>query len=37
METNGMFWAWSIHFLQDVVIFSALVMTAAQEVPVVDS
>lgn len=24
LETKGMFWAWFIHFLQDVVIFSAL-------------
>lgn len=23
-ETNGLFWAWIIHFLQDVIIFSAL-------------
>jgi len=29
METNGIFWAWFIHFLQDVVIFSAFVMAAA--------
>jgi len=29
METNGMFWAWFIHFLQDIVIFSAFVMAAA--------
>jgi uncharacterized protein len=28
IETNGLFWAWTIHFLQDVVIFSALVMSA---------
>lgn len=26
METQGIFWAWSIHFLQDVVIFSALIL-----------
>lgn len=26
LETNGIFWAWSIHFLQDVVIFSGLVL-----------
>jgi uncharacterized protein len=29
IETNGMFWAWTIHFLQDIVIFSAFVMAAA--------
>lgn len=23
-ETNGLFWAWTIHFLQDVIIFSTL-------------
>ena len=34
LETNGIFWAWSIHFLQDVVIFSAFVM-ASQESKVV--
>lgn len=27
-ETNGIFWAWFIHSLQDVVIFSAFVMAA---------
>ncbi len=26
LETNGIFWAWLIHFLQDVVIFSGLVL-----------
>lgn len=26
IETKGIFWAWLIHFLQDIVIFSALVM-----------
>ncbi len=26
LETNGLFWAWFIHFLQDVVIFSGLVL-----------
>jgi len=31
IETSGIFWAWSIHFLQDVVIFSALVMGAVNE------
>ena len=31
METNGIFWAWFIHFLQDIVIFSALVMAAANK------
>ncbi len=29
METNGIFWAWFIHFLQDIVIFSAFVMATA--------
>jgi len=24
LETKGLFWAWLIHFLQDVIIFSAL-------------
>ncbi len=28
LETGGIFWAWLIHFLQDVVIFSAFVMAA---------
>lgn len=31
VETNGIFWAWSIHFLQDIVIFSAFVMAAANK------
>lgn len=26
LETSGMFWAWGIHFVQDVVIFSGLVL-----------
>ena len=29
IETSGLFWAWSIHSLQDVVIFSALALSAA--------
>jgi hypothetical protein len=29
VEINGIFWAWFIHFLQDIVIFSAFVMAAA--------
>ncbi len=29
LETKGFFWAWLIHFLQDVVIFSALFITAS--------
>ena len=29
LETKGIFWAWLIHFLQDVIIFSAL-LTIAQ-------
>lgn len=28
LETKGIFWAWLIHFLQDVVIFSALLAIA---------
>jgi len=28
VETRGMFWAWFIHFLQDVIIFTALFLTA---------
>jgi len=28
LETHGIFWAWIIHFLQDLVIFSALVVEA---------
>ena len=28
LETGGMFWAWTIHFVQDVVIFSGLVLNA---------
>lgn len=31
VETNGIFWAWFIHFLQDVVIFSAFVLAAANK------
>ena len=31
IETNGVFWAWFIHFLQDIPIFSAFVMVAANE------
>jgi len=31
VETNGIFWAWSIHFLQDLVIFSALVLAATNK------
>lgn len=27
VETNGIFWAWSIHFFQDIVIFSALLFS----------
>lgn len=29
LETRGMFWAWLIHFVQDLVILTALLMTAA--------
>lgn len=28
METRGFFWAWFIHFLQDVIIFTALFLAA---------
>ena len=28
LETSGIFWAWGIHFVQDVVIFSGLVLNA---------
>jgi uncharacterized protein len=31
VETNGIFWAWWIHFLQDIVIFSAFVMAAVNK------
>jgi hypothetical protein len=31
LETNGIFWAWSIHFFQDIVIFSAFVMTEVHD------
>jgi uncharacterized protein len=31
VETNGIFWAWFIHFLQDIVIFSAFVMAAVNK------
>lgn len=31
LETHGIFWAWLIHFIQDVVIFSAFVMAAANK------
>jgi uncharacterized protein len=31
VETNGIFWAWFIHALQDIVIFSAFVMAAANK------
>jgi membrane protease YdiL (CAAX protease family) len=30
VETHGIFWAWLIHWLQDIVIFSALTMAAAR-------
>jgi uncharacterized protein len=33
LETGGLVWAWWIHFLQDVVIFSALVLQASAEKP----
>lgn len=31
VETNGIFWAWFIHFLQDIIIFSAFVMSTANK------
>ncbi len=31
LETSGVFWAWGIHFLQDIVIYSALAMAAAKQ------
>lgn len=37
IETNGIFWAWFIHFLQDIVIFSAFVMAAASPALVRDA
>ena len=30
-ETNGISWAWFIHFLQDIVIFSGLVLLNSKE------
>jgi hypothetical protein len=30
LETHGLFWAWFIHFLQDVVIIGGLMMVALQ-------
>jgi hypothetical protein len=29
-ETNGFFWAWSIHFLQDVIIIGAVYVLAGK-------
>jgi len=29
VDTRGVFWAWFLHFLQDVVIFTAVVLTVA--------
>lgn len=31
VETSGIFWAWLIHFLQDIVIFSALVLAETRK------
>lgn len=28
LETKGIFWAWLIHFLQDIIVFSFLAMAA---------
>jgi len=33
LETHGIFWAWLIHFLQDVVIFGGLVLLNAKSSP----
>jgi len=33
LETHGIFWAWFIHFLQDIVIFSGLVLLKAKSNP----
>jgi membrane protease YdiL (CAAX protease family) len=30
-ETNGFFWAWTIHFIQDVIIIGTLFLMAAKE------
>ncbi len=30
VETHGLVWAWTIHFLQDIVIFTGLVLNAVQ-------
>lgn len=32
IDTQGIFWAWLIHFLQDFLIFSALIMSAAHSI-----
>ena len=29
LQSHGLFWAWCIHFLQDIVIFTAFVASAA--------
>ncbi len=31
VETNGIFWAWFIHCLQDIVIFSAFIISAVEK------
>jgi len=31
VETHGLFWAWTIHFLQDLVIFSAFILSALND------
>lgn len=33
LETHGIFWAWFIHFLQDIVIFSGLLLLKAKSNP----
>lgn len=33
LETGGLWWAWFIHFLQDIVIYSALVLGALASAP----
>ena len=30
LQTQGLFWAWFIHFVQDIVIFSAFIMSATK-------
>jgi membrane protease YdiL (CAAX protease family) len=32
LETRGLFWAWSIHFIQDVIIFAALLVSGVSTI-----